>query len=648
MSRARQLVSPQNTAFYRLRWWAAATALLAVIGAALSLNAAHDDGLPEVLAHRVSLHPQNSLIAEVRITLSDPAQVFIEYENPEAGKFRTALSQPGTEHTIPVVRLRPATAYAYTIGLQAGPGGRAYGPSGEFTTGWLPLELAGMQSRAAGRSSQPLIVTDYKNRTGSWYFFWDETGSIVWYYMIEDLENLSVGWRNAAIKQKPNGNLVYISHLCCLVEITPLGEVVDWLAPHRRQGKPHHDFRLLDDGRILYLAQERAAVGAPVHGWPPDTIVKTDRLHSWNPADASIEEVWDSRDFWDISDPGQWMRQDESIDYLHLNSLSVGADGNLIVSARTRNQIFALAPDFRRVEWQLGGPGSDYEFPNPGDRFYGPHSAAQLPNGHLLLFDNGWGRPDSEGGEYSRALELRLDEANGTAVKAWEYRHQPDIYSRILSSAFRLNSGHTLVNFGINEAADEVSPMVFVEVNRPGLEVFRVETYGLHTADRSDNDFPRRFRATADITSIMGETMLRPPAERPAQGRPRPGWPAQALAAAQQAALQPFDLRIDGRRLVYRKQPCVPEETAFTFWLHLYPANPGDLPEERREYGFDNRDFRFWEWGVSEGRECEASVPLPDYPIARIRTGQHLPGGERLWEVEIPGPESAAPPPAAP
>ena len=636
MSRARRLVSPENTAFHRLRLGAAAMALLAVIGAALAWNAAYG-GVPEVIAHRVALHPQNALIAEMQITLSDTAQVFIEYENPAAGKFVTALSEPGTEHHIPVVRLRPETAYAYTIGIQAGHGGRAYGPAGEFTAGPLPPELAGLQIRAAGRSSQPLIVTDYKDGHNAWYFFWDETGHIVWYYKIQDLENLEIDRRTQSIKQRPNGNLVFISQLCCLIEITPLGQVVDWIGARGTAHYPHHDFLLLDDGRILYLGQERAALGAPVRGWEPHTRVRTDRLQIWNPANGSIEEAWDSRDFWDISDPGQWLPRNETKNWLHLNSLSVGAGGNLILSARNRNQIIALSPDYRRVEWQLGGPDSDYAFPHPGDRFYWQHTASQLPNGNILLFDNGAGRPDSEGGAYSRALELRLDAASGTAVKAWEYRHHPDLFAALVSSAFRLSNGHTLVNFGINDqAAPKLAPLVFVEVNRPGEEVFRVETF---SSDAGELLLPQRYRAAAGLTSINGERMLRPPSAPPGPvQRPADGWWRQPVRDP--AAFNPH---LDGRRLVYRKAPCAPGEIADAFLLHLYPANPGDLPEERREAGFENRDFRFGQWGTIRDGICRAEAPLPAYPIASIRTGQYLPGGERLWEVELPGPGIPAP-----
>ena len=42
---------------------------------------------------------------------------------------------------------------------------------------------------------------------------------------------------------------------------------------------------------------------------------------------------------------------------------------------------------------QLGGPSSSFSFPEPGDRFYGQHAVYELPNGHILVFDNGASAP---------------------------------------------------------------------------------------------------------------------------------------------------------------------------------------------------------------------------------------------------------------
>ena len=97
-----------------------------------------------------------------------------------------------------------------------------------------------------------------------------------------------------------------------------------------------------------------------------------------------------------------------------------------------------------------------------------------------------------------------------------------------------------------------------------------------------------------------------------------------------------FDVYLSGDGLAYIKEPCAAGDADARFFLHIVPANPGDLPADRRERGFDNLDFRFAEHGSYAGDICVASLDLPDYPIERIRTGQFVSGEGDLWRAEFP------------
>ena len=88
-------------------------------------------------------------------------------------------------------------------------------------------------------------------------------------------------------------------------------------------------------------------------------------------------------------------------------------------------------------------------------------------------------------------------------------------------------------------------------------------------------------------------------------------------------------------RLIYAKEPCTPADTDAPFFLHLIPTAAADLPASSRQHGFDNRDFAFEQAGVLFDGQCIASVALPEYDIAIIRTGQYTPGAGRLWETEF-------------
>ena len=105
----------------------------------------------------------------------------------------------------------------------------------------------------------------------------------------------------------------------------------------------------------------------------------------------------------------------------------------------------------------------------------------------------------------------------------------------------------------------------------------------------------------------------------------------QSLSTDQPDARADFDLYLREQTLYYLKERCRPADTETKFSLHIIPSNQSDLPPERRQYRFDNRDFYFYRNGARSDGVCLATVSLPDYPIDEISTGQ----GDR-WRVRLP------------
>ena len=108
-----------------------------------------------------------------------------------------------------------------------------------------------------------------------------------------------------------------------------------------------------------------------------------------------------------------------------------------------------------------------------------------------------------------------------------------------------------------------------------------------------------------------------------------------ALSTGQPDVDADFDLYLQDNRLIYLRETCAAADMAAGFFLHILPADTSDLPAERQSAGFANLDFAFARWGGSFDGKCLATVPLPDYPIATIRTGQYAPGPGELWAVEL-------------
>ena len=108
-----------------------------------------------------------------------------------------------------------------------------------------------------------------------------------------------------------------------------------------------------------------------------------------------------------------------------------------------------------------------------------------------------------------------------------------------------------------------------------------------------------------------------------------------ALAQEQPVAQDAFALYVRDNRLIYLRKSCAAADTAARFFLHIVPEDVAALPPERRPAGFAHQDFAFARWGGLFDGKCLAAIPLPDYPIKEIRTGQHIPGQGDLWSVEL-------------
>ena len=112
---------------------------------------------------------------------------------------------------------------------------------------------------------------------------------------------------------------------------------------------------------------------------------------------------------------------------------------------------------------------------------------------------------------------------------------------------------------------------------------------------------------------------------------------AQAALATQPVARAGYDVYRAGKTLLYYRAGCAGAERTAKFFLHVVPRATGDLRRERRRQGFDNLDFRLEERGAWFDGNCVARVTLPDYRVARVRTGQFESGVGELWRVEVAG-----------
>ena len=108
----------------------------------------------------------------------------------------------------------------------------------------------------------------------------------------------------------------------------------------------------------------------------------------------------------------------------------------------------------------------------------------------------------------------------------------------------------------------------------------------------------------------------------------------QVTASSQPIIRDRFDIYLDDETsLMFVREPCYNSDIGDDFFVHIFPVDTKDLPEHRRQYGFDNLDFIFIDHGTRDGQKCVAVIKLPDYDIANIRTGQYT-GQGQIWQSE--------------
>ena len=239
-----------------------------------------------------------------------------------------------------------------------------------------------------------------------------------------------------------------------------------------------HDFAIRENGNYVFEAYEPAfhdlSAYTDENGNPYSTSQEMEDsvIEEVNPAGSRVF-FWNSWNDMNLDD----CRQHRFVkDYAHINSVQVVDEADIVASFRGCSQVWRIDRETEKGEWLLGRSNrSDAEWweehgiqrltivGDPQGEFCGQHSARLIPNGHLLLFDNGnhcledpAGDTQRENEEFSRVVEYALDPDNGEAV--FVRRHCQgntcDRSSTAQGHIERMDSGHWLVSWGRGDDTD--------------------------------------------------------------------------------------------------------------------------------------------------------------------------------------------------
>ncbi|MSQ03639.1 MAG: hypothetical protein EXR71_17435 [Myxococcales bacterium] len=346
-------------------------------------------------------------------------------------RLASGWQQPELAHTATLVGMNAETECEALVELEDG----TRSEPTSFVTSPLPVALPEISVEGDPGWEGWLLTSIIGTETGP--LLLDPQGRVVWWHFATE------GGHASRARFRADGRGVWYGYAQSEARDEGGLASVDWTGtPIEVIHAPafSHDLWVAPDGALAWIEFDRRflANGNPVWG---------NRLMS-NETGAP-ESLWTTYDTWnpEVTGPlaagGYWTG---------CNALDFDADsGHYYLGSRGFAAVVELDPTSGTVIRQIGGPTSDYEFPNERDGLELQHNF-QLVDGGLLVHDN---RNEALG---SRAVELTLDDEAGTASYRWSWQHEPPLYSFALGDVDRGADGSTLITWGAPGVIDDVGP----------------------------------------------------------------------------------------------------------------------------------------------------------------------------------------------
>lgn len=416
----------------------------------------------------VTLNPSGvaPLTALIEFETDVPVRVSIKVAgiNSTKSDITHDFSEASLNHEIPVLGLYPNLENNVELTFFNSSGTNLGSKIYAITTGPLIADLPFIEINTANRSEMIpglTFVSYFGHRIGGEPtpqrpFVFDSFGDIRWYlnYGAGQSSELATLFYDDGMERLQNGNLYFGNGSNgTIYEINMLGEIQDsWPMPGYGF---HHEVTEKPNGNFLVTVNKQGASTVEDH------IIEIDR------GSKQIINEWDLRESLDQNRTA-WPTAfaDISVDWFHANALYYDeTDNTIVVSGRTQGTVkltennevvWIIAP---HKEWNTSGADTDLTqfLLQPLDANNQPitddevlvgntnhpdfewawyqHAPLMMPNGNVMLFDNGDNRNYGNGSLYSRAVEYEIDEDNMTIKQVWSYGKDrgQETFSRIVS-----------------------------------------------------------------------------------------------------------------------------------------------------------------------------------------------------------------------
>ncbi len=316
------------------------------------------------------------------------------------------------------------------------------------------------------------------------------------------------------VKIIPGGRLLHVgSSRAWILDFS--GELL-WASPDSNDLRVHHCASIMPNGNVMLLTRDYRDItqDGVTREWQGDRIVEMDI--------TTNEIVWEwstfdyyTTDDYDVFQNNHWN------DWTHVNDAHYEpADNSVYISCRHLSRITRIDYDTKEIVYNLGMDMPSGDVPVGNDLFSYQHSPQLLPNGNLVLFDNGNRRGGQPAGSNGQTFAIEI-ELSGSPLEDAEivWSWQTPVYCPSTGDADRLENGNTLVTstqlsavYEVDQAGDMAWQLDMLSVEtcpglRPGYRSTRVPNLYLEDTEspcQGDLDGDGQV-AVDDILSLLAQ-----------------------------------------------------------------------------------------------------------------------------------------------
>lgn len=265
---------------------------------------------------------------------------------------------------------------------------------------------------------------------------------------------------NGILTRRHGGNIFAFVGMDSSFAITDTFKVTDGTNETNSYRTDEHEIIFQENGHyfLIALGSSRVDMSQIVPGGNSNANIIENNIQEFD-RNGNLVFEWLSSEHFSITDAVHENLLGAVIDYVHINSIAIDYDDNIIISCRHLSEVTKINRETGNIIWRLGGENNQFTFVDDQYQNSYQHDVRPVPGkpNHYTFFDNGNFRSE----QFSRAVEYVIDPIKMTATKVWEYRHSPENrYSWFMGSVQRLSNGNTLINWADHDLPKitEVTP----------------------------------------------------------------------------------------------------------------------------------------------------------------------------------------------